>query len=79
MLIQTKYLGPSNVRGSRIKAQLNGESDYIVMSYRSDLDPRDNHAAAKDALCAKLNIKHLDEATWVASAFKNGFIFIPKF
>ena len=48
--ITTKYLGPTNVRGSRIKATAAAKS--ITVDYDDALNSADNHA------CAALNLAH---------------------
>lgn len=50
--IQTKYMNPTNVRGSRIKAICGAGT--IIVPYDSELDPLANHEAAAQALCDKL-------------------------
>ena len=49
--IETKYLGPTNVRGSRIKASCGRGS--ITVSCDDALNTEDAHIAAVDALIAK--------------------------
>jgi len=49
--ITTKYFGPSNARGSRIKAKAAAGS--IMVSYSYSLNPEQNHAAAAQALALK--------------------------
>ncbi len=49
--IETKYIGPTNYRGSRIKASC--ERGSITISYESVLNSEDAHIAAADALVAK--------------------------
>ncbi len=49
--IETKYIGPSNYRGSRIKATC--ERGSITISYDDALNSDDAHIAAADALVAK--------------------------
>jgi hypothetical protein len=51
--ILTKYLGPTNVRGSRIKAS-DGDN-AVIIGYRDELRSEDAHAEAAKALCNKLN------------------------
>ena len=51
--IRTRYYGPSNVRGSRIKAQC--EAGSITVHYDHALDIEGNHVAAREALLNKLN------------------------
>jgi len=80
--IITKYLGPTNVRGSRIKATCAAGS--LTVSYDDALGSDGNHRAVAEALCVKLG--------WVSSPnnlysslcqgqLPNGdnvFTFIPK-
>lgn len=49
--IVTKYLGPSNVRGSRIKASAAAGS--VTVSYNHALNSEDNHLAAAETLARK--------------------------
>ena len=49
--IETKYIGPTNYRGSRIKASC--ERGSIIVSYDDALNSEDAHIAAADALVAK--------------------------
>lgn len=46
--IQTKYLGPTNFRGARIKASC--ESDTVTVSWNHALDVVGNHEAAAQVL-----------------------------
>lgn len=50
--IETKYLGPTNSRGGRIKAI--AWADSVTISYNHELNHAENHRAAADALLAKL-------------------------
>jgi hypothetical protein len=73
--IFTKYLGPTNSRGARIKAyradagtgQVGAAS--MTVSYDYALDSYDNHAAAVEALVAKLG---WDDTEWVLGGTDNG-------
>lgn len=51
--IQTKYFGPTNTRGSRIKATCWLTS--ITVSWDHSANSEENHAAAIEALVCKLN------------------------
>lgn len=46
--IRTKYIGPSNVKGSRIQAKC--EARTIYLSYDSELSEYENHKSACTAL-----------------------------
>jgi hypothetical protein len=50
--IRTRYIGPSEVRGSRVTAKC--EAGRITMEWDDALDVEDNHRAACAKLCAKL-------------------------
>lgn len=49
--IVTKYIGPSNTRGSRIKATAWAGS--VTVPYKSNLSSEKNHAEAARSLAAK--------------------------
>lgn len=51
--IQTKFFGPTNTRGSRIKASCWITS--VTVSYDYALNAEENHIAAIEALVSKLN------------------------
>jgi len=50
--ITTKYLGPTNFRGSRVVAK--AQAGRITIDWDHALDPEDNHIAAAQALAVKL-------------------------
>lgn len=50
--IQTKFIGPGNVRGSRIVAKC--DAKRIVVSWDYALNPGDNHRAAAKKLILQL-------------------------
>lgn len=50
--IQTKYLGPTDTRGSRIRAVC--EAGSVTVGYDHSLNAEGNHKAAAKALCEKL-------------------------
>lgn len=53
--IITKYLGPTNTRGSRIKAYC--ERGSVCVPYDHALNTDGNHIAARKALCERLILK----------------------
>ena len=53
--IQTKYLGPSNTRGSRVKAWSQAGSITLVWDYALNAD--ENHRTAARMLARKLDWK----------------------
>lgn len=52
--ITTKYLGPSNVRGSRIKA-FDSDGNSVTIGVANSLRVDENHRAAAQALMTKMN------------------------
>jgi len=54
--IITKYLGPTNTLGSRIKAHTSYSRNSITLGYDHALNGRENHAAAAKTLATKLNL-----------------------
>lgn len=50
--IHTKYLGPSNTRGARIKAYLS-DGRSVTISYPHELDSEQAHLRAAQACAAK--------------------------
>jgi hypothetical protein len=51
--IVTKYLGPTNYRGSRVKATASAGS--VTLSWDCALDSEENHQLAANALADKFN------------------------
>lgn len=78
--IQTKYHGPSNVRGSRFTAKCAAGS--ISVDYDHELDSQGNHEAAAQALCNKLGWTDRNGYTGlVAGCLADGtwvHVFLPK-
>jgi len=65
--ITTKFIGPTNTRGSRIKAS--AYAGTITVAYDHSLNNDENHRAAADALCVKMG-------WFVADALINAYL--PK-
>lgn len=53
MLIQTRFLGPTNTLGSRVKATFVGRNMSVTVSYSHGAS--DPHAVAAEALVARWN------------------------
>ncbi len=69
--ITTKYLGPTNTRGSRIKAS-DGDGNSITVSYPYELSGEDVHRKAAQALADKMHWA----GELAGSAVKNGYAFV---
>lgn len=73
--IKTRYCGPTDTKGSRIRASCDGGS--VSVPYDSALDTDANHYAAVKKLCDKLG--------WDAARFfggnlaTGGFAWVPVF
>jgi hypothetical protein len=52
--IYTKYTGPTNTRGSRIRATTSGGAGSVSVPYDHALDTDENHDEAAKKLAAKL-------------------------
>jgi hypothetical protein len=55
--IQSKYLGPTSYRGSRVKAWLDECHTTVTIPWDSALDPADNHRRAAQELCKAMGWK----------------------
>ena len=64
--IQTKYLGPSDVRGARVKATAAAGS--IILSWDHALNPDDNHKAAAREFAKRAGW----DGAWVGGVTKDG-------
>jgi hypothetical protein len=65
--IVTKYLGPTNVRGSRVKATCQARSK--TLTWDDSLNSSANHTAAAKALASELGWHY---GTWVAGGLPDG-------
>lgn len=71
--ITTKYFGPGNVRGSKIIAS-DGDHNRIQLSWDDSKDSDENHKAAAQALCRKLNWKGRLSMGWLKDRAVHTFI-----
>lgn len=74
MAIFTKYLGPTNTRGSKVKAWADWaeHKKQVTLHWDDGLSSHDNHAAAAKALAAKLNWF----GRWYQGATEVGYVFV---
>jgi hypothetical protein len=68
--ITTKYLGPTDVRGSRVKAT--AEAGSVTLSWDDALGLYENHSAAAIALANKFNWG----GTWYGGGTADGYVFV---
>jgi hypothetical protein len=72
--VTTKYLGPTNFRGGRIKASAKSGRDLsVTIPYPHELSQSAAHAAAALALCAKMN---WNPDKLHAGATPDGYVFV---
>jgi len=77
--ILTRYLGPTNSRGARIKATCAAGS--ITISYPHDLSGQAVHRKAAEALVSKLDWTHSNYGTLLGGQLDSGdyaFVFNSK-
>lgn len=65
--ITTKYIGPSNVKGSRVKAT--AAAGIVTLHWDNSLNSDDNHKMAAKALATKLG---WDYGEWICGVTKEG-------
>ena len=68
--IITKYFGPTNTRGSRVKATCEAGSITVAWDYALGIE--DNHKAAARALISRLGW----EGNWVMGSLGPTFVFV---
>jgi hypothetical protein len=69
--ITTKYLGPTNYRGARIKAYTESGIS-LTISYPYELNPEEGHLQAADKLKTQLGW----EGKLIQGAIKTGYVFV---
>ena len=69
--ITTKYIGPTDHKGSRISAS-DSDGNRVIVPYRSEWDSEDNHGHAALSLCRKMGWA----GTLVCGHIKGGMVFV---
>ena len=72
--IQTKYIGPTNTKGARIKAACDAGS--VIIGYPHELSGDDCHAKAAMALVRKLGWEDHGESWVCGSLPDNSRVFV---
>lgn len=76
--IETRYLGPTNCRGSRVKAvatgsRMIGHPDIqITLGWDDALDSEQNHRAAAEALARRQGW----HGRWIGGGTDRGYVFV---
>ena len=68
--IETKYIAPGNVRGSRIKAT--AEAGSVTLHWAHNLDAQENHRRAAEALRDKVGW----EGELIGGSLKKSYVWI---
>lgn len=78
--IQTRYLGPTDFRGSRVVADAGDRASRIVLDWDDRLNPEQNHAAAAVALTEKMGWVGEYYSPLVGGAFPDRYVWVfqPK-
>jgi len=74
--ITTKYLGPTNTKGARVKAtwrRYDGKELSVVEPYDSSLSQRDNHASVAMRL-ARMSMNAGNN--WTCGETDTGYVFV---
>lgn len=72
--ITTKYIGPTNTRGSRVKARC--EAGSITVHWDHALDVEDNHTVAAKTLRTKLGWDQDCYPNMYRGGTKDGYVFV---
>jgi len=75
--ITTKYVGPTNTRGSRVSAT-DSDGNRISIPYEGGLDSQAAHRAAALALCKKMNWNSCERLVGGGTKKGYAFVFVPE-
>lgn len=70
--IVTRYFGPTNTRGARVKATAEGPVGSVMLRWDDALDSYGNHVKACEALIARLGW----DGVWYGGAMASGYVFV---
>lgn len=73
--ISTKYFGPTDHRGSRIKASKSYGKNVYWHDYDYSMNTEENHREAAKQLLIKLNWESVS-GSWIMGGTKDGYIFV---
>jgi hypothetical protein len=77
--IETRYIGPTDFRGSRIKAVC--EAGSLTVAYDDALDSTENHDAAARRLIFRLGWDDAKRGAWYRGATLNsrGYVYVCSY
>lgn len=70
--IFTKYLGPTNFRGARVKAT-EPDGRFIMQAWKYDLSQEANHLSAAEALKVHLGWDGVTHMGWIRGGYVHVF------
>ena len=73
--ISTKYYGPTDHRGSRIKAQASGAKTTYWHDWEYGKNTEENYREAAKQLLIKLNWESVS-GSWIMGGTKDGYVFV---
>jgi hypothetical protein len=76
-VITTKYLGPTNCRGSRIKATDDYSNESYTMGYQHEHGIFENHELAAEMLCEQIGV--FIDTKMISGQLKNGYVFLTRY
>jgi hypothetical protein len=78
LAIETRYIGPTNTRGSKVIARVSEElpTRKITLEWDNALNPEENHKAAAAALIKKLDWTKPHYGDWYCGGTKRGYVFV---
>jgi hypothetical protein len=71
--IQTKYIGPSNTKGSRISVTAMGNKNRIYVPYDHEHDEHKMHEVAMKKFLDKYD---WPKGKWAQGGTENGYVFV---
>ena len=78
MVVITKYLGPTNTLGSRIRARDSHGWAGVTVEWRNDWSPVQNHVYAAHRLVDKYlgDAVRISPRRWVGESSKTGYVLV---
>lgn len=77
--IETKYIGPTNTKGARIKASCEAGTITIPYPHDAPFGVEGAHLVAARALCQKLEWSPEHLACGGIPSHKSGYVFVPVY
>jgi hypothetical protein len=72
LVIRTKYLGPTNFRGSRVKVST--ETQSLTLGWNDAMSSEENHTGAARILAERLDWRRF--GAFYRGTLKDGYVFV---